>query len=225
MFINLLNHSTEPRVTEAWLTRVTQAVTKQLQEHFCPIYGLAAWSLSYDPTTPYAGSPNLAIFDSADQAGFLGYHATDPQGLAYGKVFIQDIFADGGTMNDGASVSGTISHEALEMVGDLAADRFRLALDGVARAEEACDAVEDHYYEIDGISVSDFVTPSWYSYGGHAPYDHMAVLTRPLSRTSGGYIILLRNGVTGTDPSRAAERKGKQHPASRTARRLARAAA
>jgi hypothetical protein len=221
MFVNLVNHATNPEITDDWLRRVAQAVTQQTQRDFCPIYGLAAWSLSYDPKCPYAGSPTLALFDDADQAGALGYHSLDPNGMPYAKVFVNDCLHYGGSLDDGAnSVSVTISHEMLEMVGDLAADRFRFDLFGNARAEEACDAVEDTSYKIYGISVSNFVTPSWYLDNGRAPFDHLGVLRRPQSRTDGGYIILMRGGVPATDPPHAAARPSKQHPASRTYRRL-----
>jgi hypothetical protein len=210
----LVSNSTRADITPEWLAKVAAAVDRQLKEHFCPDYGLAAWTCTTDTTQP---GPRVSIWDTSDQAGAAGYHFVEPDGTPAGKVF-----AEGESLD---AVSVTISHEVLELVGDLDTERFRLALDGVAYAEEACDAVEDVTYQIDGVTVSDYVLPDWYDAESPGPWDREGKLTSPLSKTIGGYTIQLRGAKVATDPPEMAATPKKAHPASRTARRLARAAA
>lgn len=56
-----------------------------------------------------------------------------------------------------------------------------------------CDAPEqDNFgYQINGVQVSDFVTPSWFEPSGVAPYDFQKHITAPFQILSGGYISLL----------------------------------
>ena len=121
-----------------------------------------------------------------------------------------------------SNLSVTISHETLETIRDQDASGYRFAGDGIARADEACDAVEDRTYTINGVQVSDYVLPSWYVAGSKGPWDKLAALAAPLTRTDGGYVIELKNGVPATDPPQAAQKTAaKAHPKSRTSRRLA----
>lgn len=208
--IQLVNHSTRADVTPEWLASASAAVTRQLQEDFCPDYGRAAWVVTIEPMP---GADEMAIFDSSDQAGALGYHATTPDGKPYARVFCEG--------QDLAGISVTISHECLELACDPEANSYRLAPDGTAYADEPCDAVEDTTYEIDGVTVSNFVTPAWYGDGEAKPYDHLGVLSAPCTKTDGGYVIRLVNGTVDTDPPMAKAHPSKRHAASRTARRMA----
>jgi hypothetical protein len=207
----LESKSTRADVTTEWLAKVAAALTVQLQRDFCPDWGLASWTCTTDSAQP---GPRVTLFDDSDQAGALGYHALDPQGNPYGKVFALDQSLDG--------ISVTTSHEVLELVGDQSAAGFELGADGKARAREACDACEDITYSIDAVAVSDFVTPAWFLDGSAGPWTHCNALPGPQTRTAGGYVILLENGKVDTDPPEAKSRPGKAHPASRTARRLRR---
>jgi hypothetical protein len=68
---------------------------------------------------------------------------------------------------------------------------------GTLYALEVCDVCEadDYSYEINGIAVSDFVTPAWFE-GWRAPnstrFDHMQRIEKPLSLLPGGYIGIMR---------------------------------
>jgi hypothetical protein len=210
----LVSNSTRADLTPEWLARVAAAVDRQFKEHFCPDYGLAAWTCTTDATQP---GPRVSIWDNSDQAGAAGYHFVEPDGTPAGKVFAEK--------EPLSAIETTVSHEVLELVGDLDTERFRLALDGVAYAEEACDAVEDVTYDIDGVAVSDYVLPAWYDAEAPGPWDRCGALTSPLSKTRGGYTIQLRGAQVTTDPPEMADAPKKAHPASRTARRIARAAA
>src|SRR5262249_37784585 len=87
----------------------------------------------------------------------------------------------------------TASHELLEMLGDPWRRTFRTApsIDPAApgRAghclQEIADPCEDATYMINGVQVSDFVTPAYYL-GGRAPYDLLGRVASPLQVLPGG---------------------------------------
>ncbi len=69
------------------------------------------------------------------------------------------------------------SHEIDEALVDPTDDvRWQFGL------EEVCDPVENLTYQLDGVPVSDFVFPSYFS-DGSGPYDEMGVLTGPQQGT------------------------------------------
>jgi hypothetical protein len=65
--------------------------------------------------------------------------------------------------------------------------------DGRVYALEVCDAVEADAlaYEIDGVLVSDFITPSWFEPAQADRMDFKRRISRPLQLASGGYISVL----------------------------------
>jgi hypothetical protein len=176
--------------TDANLLKIVNALQKQVTNDFAPIWGIDA-KLVYVPkggTVP----PNswcLGIFDDSDQAGALGYHDITVDGLPLGKVFAKT------DLDTGSSLSVTISHELLEMLGDpdINLTCFVQGSDtaGIIYAYEDCDAVEDDSlgYQIDGVLVSDFVYPSWFeSFRVTGPFDKMGHCTAPFQLKPGGYI-------------------------------------
>jgi hypothetical protein len=130
----------------------------------------------------------MSVLDNSDQAGALGYHDVTNEGLPLGKVFA------GSDLASGYKVSVTFSHELLEILVDPEINRcvFLLRSDGsgLIVAYESCDAVEADKlgYEIDGVTVSDFVTPRWFMPGFPGPYDFLEHCTKPLQLLTGGYI-------------------------------------
>lgn len=163
----------------------------------------------------------IVILDDADQAGALGYHDVTPDGKPYGKVFLNPILKNGGTLTFSAnSLSVALSHEILETCGDPYADFWADA----AYAEyalELCDAVEGDSYTVDNIAVSNFVLPRFFR-AGPGPYDFMRKLTAPFTMTDGGYQIQKKGGqVTQVWAMGFPDWKkaGKQFPAARTYRR------
>ncbi len=132
----------------------------------------------------------LGFFKDPDQPGALGYHDLSPQGVPYGKVFpILDA-------QDGANLSTTTDHEGKELTEDDTINLARTGSDGAFWADECCDAVEQDEYTIDGVTLSNFVLPAWYSgvvdptlaaLGVRGSYDFLGKLTAPLTLTAGGY--------------------------------------
>ena len=100
----------------------------------------------------------ISVLDNPDQAGALGYHELSSRGTPLGKVFA------GLDLQSGGSWTVTLSHELLEMLADPWINWCAQGSDGKIYALEVCDAVEADGlgYEIDGVLVSDFITPSWF---------------------------------------------------------------
>jgi len=124
-----------------------------------------------------------------------GFHM-DKHNQPYAKVIA--------TPSD-ASWTIDASHEIVEMLVDPYGNRMQTSQaiaiqgDGVVDASgtfdylvEACDPCEaDNFaYEIDGIEVSDFITPDFYDAGARSgtQYSFMGSVTRPRQLLKGGYI-------------------------------------
>lgn len=183
-----------PVFTDDEIMAVLPAMQKQLDHDFYP-----AWQ-KYVPEVklifvPWAKFPNLAadawaIFinrHSRDDS-MLGYHSQE-DGRVYGRVYAGDI------ARMKLEFSTTLSHEILELIADPSAEKvFRMA-DGRYAALEVCDAVEsdDQAYSIDGVAVSNFVYPAYFSNlirGGR--YDHGEFLEAACpALTEGGYLPIL----------------------------------
>ena len=187
--VDIINASTV--LTDAAIEAVIPALHKQVTNHFYPIWGINA-KLHFVQTghTPKSGHWWIAILDNSDVADALGYHDLTADGLPLGKVFA------GTDMQYGLSWTITLSHELLEMLVDpyinLTAqiDRHRLY------AYEVCDACEEDSlgYQIDGVQVSDFVTPQWFENMPHPAqtrFDYRRHITMPLELLPGGYISVL----------------------------------
>jgi hypothetical protein len=113
------------------------------------------------------GDAIVYLWDNvADVAEALGYHDQNNRGLPYGFVFT-DLASKLGDPH----WSVTLSHEVLEMVGDanvttLAAGPHPKSPDRIVfHWYEMCDAVQAENYEIDGVAVSNFVLPLYFTVG------------------------------------------------------------
>lgn len=213
-----LNKST--LVTDSDCLKWAIVCAKQAREHAAPIWGWPTPKLTFLPDERFILQEMdlIYIFDTSDSAGALGYHDVTPSGQPYAKIFARD------TMQNGSSVSSCLSHEVLELCGDPECDVYVPSTDGFDYAQELCDAVESDLYGIEGVEVSNFVTPSFFG-GGPAPFDYLGKLTRAFETGSGGYQIR-RNQKTGAVGQVFGEKRaewrniGKDHAAARTARRM-----
>jgi len=187
--VALVNHST----TYVLTPDVGSALQTQVTRDFFPAWGILA---SVASRAAKATDWALGIFDTADQAGALGYHDVTPAGLPLGKVFV--------TVSDqaGVSVSSVLSHELLEMLLDAYVNLLVQDSMNSERfwAYEACDAVEDATYIIGGVEVSDFVIKRYFqpSLALSKPFDYLGILPGPVpALTPGGYMAYLENGQWG----------------------------
>lgn len=123
----------------------------------------------------------------SNDPGALGWHDDDPaQNIRiYSRVFVGDC------MQLNLNWQTTLSHEALELIGDPDIRRVWKMPDGRLAAYEMCDAVEadDQAYDIAGFAASNFVLPNYFSMSRHGPFDFRHKLHHACpSLTPGGYM-------------------------------------
>lgn len=111
-------------------------------------------------TQPAPGSWWVVFLDDSDQANSLAYHDLTNEGLPLSKVFVKTIQADNASLSVGAT------HEVCEMAVDPWLNSAYQDPQGTFWAGEVCDPVEDdsYGYQINGILVTDFVTPNWFGH-------------------------------------------------------------
>ena len=129
----------------------------------------------------------IVVLDNPDQAGVLGYHEISSQGTPLGKAFAKlDI-------SNGTSWTVTLSHELLEMLADPWTKWCAVAIDNQIYALEVADPLEADAlgYEIDGVRVSDFITPAWFEPTEADRLDFKQRLSKQLEIAPGGYISVL----------------------------------
>lgn len=184
--IGVVNRSKLPtsKIKEA-----VRAINKQLKNHFGPAWDIDAKCIVGNN----AVDALMYIDDKSPQDDALGYHDYDAKkGIPDGYVFldlVQDL---------GESWTVTLSHEILEITLNRFCRFYVFGVNPKNRRRqaiiwlEACDPVQDQTYEIDGVAVSDFVYP-WYftvEHEGHGQANnHLS--EKPVtsfSVTAGGYV-------------------------------------
>jgi len=174
-------------LSDAQVEAVLPALQKQVTDEF-----QAYWEL--DCTLSFLSKEKpltqdwwqIVVMDNPDQAGALGYHELTSQGAPLGKIFAQL------DLNSGSSWTATLSHELLEMLADPWINWCAFGSDNKIYALEVCDAVEaDNLgYFIDGVLVSDFVTPAWFEPTCADRMDFKQHLAKELELARGGYISI-----------------------------------
>lgn len=178
--IAVVNESTV--VTDVDLVTAVAALQHQVAYDFKRHWGVGC-KLEIRDSVP-SNAWGLVILDDSDQAGALGYHDVTAADLPLAKVFAK-------TDKDyGYNWTITASHELLEMLGDPYVDAAVQVGSQTFYALEVADAPEaDNYgYDINGVTVSDFVLPEWFIKGSDGPYDFKEHITAPLQLLPGGYI-------------------------------------
>lgn len=198
-----------------------RALDTQIRRDFTPAWGRHAvvWAANSDANL----SPRvwrLYLWDEprgpAD-AGAFGHHHHDGKDVVpVGHVFVEVCRRHKERWTEIAS------HEALEMLGDewINLDVARHLVNGDVELwpRELCDAVQGQRYEIDGVTVSNFVLPEYFIENADGPYDFLRKLDRPFAIAPTGYSAILR--IT---PKGRAERRniyGAKYPAWRKSDRV-----
>lgn len=196
MFIALASYSADKDINRPLLDEIAHALEFQLMAHYAPMWqsdGVQVRAFT-DPINLGDSSEAcpLIIFDDADQSDALGYHSVDPYGRSFGKAFWSVLRGAGGTLKDGAlSLSVTLSHEVLEMVGNPYVNFWADTPDGDQEAIELCDRVQGDSYRVGGVSVSDFLGPRAFRQGP-GPYNWLQTLKSPFEIRPNGYAIRRR---------------------------------
>jgi hypothetical protein len=190
--IALVDHTRRHPPPARVLNAIAKALTIQVERDFAPAWGVTAVRF-----TVGGRGDKIHFFDSAHEAGDMGWHIVDGHGLPYAHVFTDPSISAGSDWITGPdSISSTASHEALEMLGDPAASDYSFNSARLMWAHEVCDAVQANTYRIaaDGlrVPVSNFVLPAFFNPWADGPYDHLGVLKEPFSIAKGGYAIVER---------------------------------
>jgi hypothetical protein len=184
--IAVLNEST--KMTDAQVEALTPALGTQWNRDLHTVWRVEMATFTFYPKGVAAPPSDwqLVFLDNSDQAGALAYHDLTQAGLPLSKVFVETI------QKAGDPVSVAASHELCEMAVDpWLANAFQDSK-GVFWAAEVCDPVEDPQfaYMIDGVLVSDFITPDWFVSGvnwGATSFDFKGHVTKPFEVLAGGY--------------------------------------
>ena len=182
-------------LTDAQVEATLPSLQKQVSGDF-----RAYWNLDCTLTFLAREQPltaewwQIVVLDNPDQAGVLGYHEMSRQRTPLGKVFAKL------DLDSGSSWTVTLSHELLEMLADPWTNWCATGSDDRIYALEVADAVESDAlgYEIDGVLLSDFVTPAWFEPTSADRLDFKQHVSKQLELAPGGYISVLdpRKGWT-----------------------------
>ncbi len=210
MIISIINATQKSKED---VQRVIRATNRQLSEDFRRYWHkdvalrLEGWTGEQpDPSLPLdmRGDAVLYLWDAVNVEDALGYHDLNYRGVPYGFVFTEL------SAELGEPWSVTLSHEALELAMDpevnlLAAGPHPDPVEGgriVYHWYELCDAVQAHTYEIDGVPVSDFVLPLYFTdaeeHQNHN--DYLGTKLPSFGVGSGGYVGFF-DPETGRDAS------------------------
>lgn len=169
MLITVVNRS---EYTDESVQEVIRAVNRQINEDFRRYWHRSAelrleGRIGSRPVQKrleeLRGEAILYLMDDVEQQSALGYHDINVRGIPFGFVFTRL------SERMGEPWSVTLSHEALELLMDPEAN---LLVRGphpedperyVYHWYEMCDAVQGRWYEVDGVSVSNFVLPLYFT--------------------------------------------------------------
>lgn len=164
-------------ISTADLTAAMAVLQTQITRDFAPVWGGDAKLWDEGETIP-AGAWKFWLQDGLDIANDLGYHLLDG-GIPEAKIDIAGAVSSG---NDWRTV---VSHELLETIADPSCSRM-----AGPYIVEVCDPVEQSMYLIDGLAVSNFVLPTYFSLSRGTKYDFNGQLTAPCpARLPGGYVM------------------------------------
>lgn len=203
MIISVINH-TNGKISDEEAQNVIRAINRQIKEDFEPYWSLAAQlrvegKSSTQPSklelADMRGDAVIYLWDKADVKNAIGYHDRNHEGIPFGFVFTEI------SRSIGEDWSVTLSHEALELIADpevnlLVAGPHPAGLKrDVFHWYEMCDAVQAETYEIDGIKVSNFVLPLYFTSSdekaGRNDFlgrSHEAKTLRSFGVNPGGYV-------------------------------------
>lgn len=171
MIISVVNH-TNGQISDEDLQFVVRAINRQITEDFEPYWSLGA-TLRLEGRSEkkpgklslpdLRGDAILYLWSETDVEGALGYHDQNASGIPYGFVFTAL------SKKLGEPWSVTLSHEAMELIGDPEVNLLVMGPNPkdpnktVFHWYEMSDAVQNESYEIDGVAVSNFVLPLYFT--------------------------------------------------------------
>jgi hypothetical protein len=174
-------------LSDAQVEAVLPALQRQVSDDFQAYWELDCTLAFLPKDQPLTqGWWQIVVLDNPDQAGALGYHELTSHGMPLGKIFAKL------DLDSQCSWTATLSHELLEMLADPWINWCAVGTDSKIYALEVCDAVEadDLGYLVDGVLLSDFVTPAWFEPTCADRMDFKQHLSKQLELARGGYISI-----------------------------------
>lgn len=236
--------NTSSLVKDSDLEIIAAAVQKQILINFAPAWDILPATVKFYPAVDVKKIPGYAYIlnildDDTSEEGALGWH-TETNDKIQGFILCKPILDNGGgvlTSTTPYTVSATVSHEILEIIGDRFCGSFCVGPQvsgGNLYCQEMCDAVEDQSYTLTvngtNVSVSNFLFPSAFNSQAtsiNEPFDFLKGTKAPFTMTAGGYQIVATISNEGQiTPSRLFgenmpqwRRDTKMHKLSRSSRR------
>jgi hypothetical protein len=170
MIISIVNFTDS--LNDEDVQQVIRAINRQIAQDFQPYWSMGATLRleghgdTEDRQSPaeLRGDAIIYLWDkAADVPNAIGYHDRNNSGLPYGFVFTEI------AKEVGEPWSVTLSHEALELIGDAEVNILAAGPNpnnpeqAVYFWYEMCDAVQAENYLIDGVAVSNFVLPLYFT--------------------------------------------------------------
>ena len=195
MLIAILNQS-GGLVTDADAATMTEAIADQVRLDVAPLWELepAAVIFYTDPLQVPPGAHGVVLVNDLhdEPTGIVGFHRETRGGKLWGVAAAKPELDSGAKVTTGDwSVSTILSHEVLELFVDRNCNLW--ANDGKGRAYsfEVCDPVEAPSYAVNGVSVSNFVTRSWFDplAPPTAQFDKLGLVHEPFGVLDGGYVV------------------------------------
>jgi hypothetical protein len=202
MIISVINH-TNGKLSDEQVHCAIRAINRQIEEDFEPYWsygaklrleGRSAKQPSKIDLADMRGDAIIYLWDDLDIDDATGYHERNSRGIPYGFVFTEL------SRELGENWTVTLSHEALELVGDPEVNLLAMGPHPAQKRDvfhwyEMCDAVQAETYEIDGIEVSNFVLPLYFTSsnerGGRNDFlgrKHEGKTLRSFNVNPGGYV-------------------------------------
>lgn len=169
MIISIVNHTgrKDEEVQEG-----IRAVNRQIAHDYKPYWHVSA-ELRLEGTInkrvnsktvpELRGDAIIYLWDKLNVDDALGFHQLNGRGIPFGFVFTEVVEALGEPW------TVTFSHEALELIGDPETNRLVSGPHPVEKSlrvfhwYEMCDAVQAESYKVDGVDVSNFVLPLYFT--------------------------------------------------------------
>lgn len=173
MIISIINH-TNGKISDEEVQQTLRAVNCQIKQDFEPYWSLGATlrlegksgkKPNEQTLADMRGDAVIYLWDDVNVDDALGYHDRNNSGIPFGFVFTEL------SKQLGEKWTVTLSHEALELIGD---PEVNLLVAGphptnknqtVFHWYEMCDAVQAETYKINGVDVSNFVLPLYFTGG------------------------------------------------------------
>lgn len=165
------------------------AQQRQVREHFAPTWQLPETSVvrvAANQQDVQPGEVEVRLLKNPTMQGAIAYHAQKPDGTPICYVFV------GLSLQLGQPWTVPASHEVLETLGDPRLRRcVEMMTDGSIWDTEVCDRVEQDWYQIDGVWLSNFNTPECFepdaSPAPGTKFDWLGKSTAPNQVRPGGY--------------------------------------